>query len=187
MKIRTKFALFANIVIIGFSTFLYFNKFYKDTAEQLAEQSAIEAAVQQADYEKQLECISKNIYFEARNEGEEGERAVAWVTLNRVVSDKYPDTPCDVVYQAKVDEHGNPLRNKCSFSWFCDGKNDTIKNNTAWKEAKRIAADVMAKYGKETDPTGGAIMYHADYVKPKWAKDYTREVQINTHIFYVKG
>lgn len=187
MKIRTKIALFANIAIIGFGTYLYFNKFYKDIADQMSAQAAIQSAVQEIDYEKQLDCISKNIYFESRNEGEEGERAVAWVTLNRVATAGYPKTACDVVYQSKVDKNGNPIKNKCSFSWFCDGKADKIKNNTAWEEAKKIAADVMAKYGKETDPTGGAIMYHADYVKPYWARDYTREVQINTHIFYVKG
>lgn len=149
-----------------------------------AEKQAIIDANKSAEFKTQSECLAKNIYFEARNEGTQGQRAIAWVTLNRVASDKYPDTICDVVYQAKVDKKGNPFRDKCQFSWFCDGKGDKIRDMEAWDKALYIAADVMLKFGKETDPTGGATMYHADYVDPFWVDSFEKTVQINSHIFY---
>lgn len=30
----------------------------------------------------------------------------------------------------------------------------------------------------------GAIMYHAEYVKPYWASSYDRQARIDSHIFY---
>jgi len=153
------------------------------------EKDAVLAALKSKDFKKQVECLAKNIYFEARNEGEPGQRAIAWVTMNRTVNDKYPHTVCGVVYQAKVDKKGTPFRDKCQFSWYCDGKGDKIRDKKAWNIALYIAADVMLKFGKETDPTNGAVMYHADYVCPFWVDSYTRTVQIDDHIFYeeIKG
>lgn len=148
------------------------------------EKEAVLAALKTKDFKKQAECLAKNIYFEARNEGIPGQRAIAWVTMNRTANDKYPHTVCGVVYQAKVDKKGTPFRDKCQFSWFCDGKGDKIRDKKAWDVALYIAADVMLKFGKETDPTGGATMYHADYVDPFWVDSYTRTVQIDDHIFY---
>jgi spore germination cell wall hydrolase CwlJ-like protein len=125
-----------------------------------------------------------NIYHEARNDGITGQRAVAWATINRVASDKYPDTICDVVYQAEFNENGIPFKNKCQFSWFCDGKSDEIQDQAAWRVAERIAEEVMNAHGKETDPTNGSIMYHAHYVTPYWAASYEKQVRIDSHIFY---
>ena len=134
--------------------------------------------------DRQLTCLAKNIYHEARNEGMTGQRAVAWATLNRVHSDKYPDTVCEVVYQAVLNEDGIPLRNECQFSWFCDGKSDEIENQAAWNVAEQIAVEVTNSYGKETDPTNGAFMYHAYYVEPYWATSYEKTARIDSHIFY---
>lgn len=148
-----------------------------------AEMIAAEVA-QQLFISAEMECLSKNIYHEARNEGMTGQRAVAWATLNRVHSDEYPDTVCEVVYQAVLNEEGIPIKNECQFSWFCDGKSDDIENQASWNVAERIAAEVMNSYGKETDPTNGAIMYHAAYVEPYWASSYEKTARIDTHIFY---
>ena len=111
-------------------------------------------------------------------------RAVAWVTLNRVQSSAYPTTACDVVFQARLDSNGNPIKNKCQFSWFCDGKTDRILNPEKWALSVLVASDIMRNYSKYPDPTGNAIMYHANYVKPAWASEYKRVVAIDAHIFY---
>ena len=34
------------------------------------------------------------------------------------------------------------------------------------------------------DITDGATHYHADYVKPAWAKTKTKTIEIGDHIFY---
>ena len=140
--------------------------------------------IAEAEYQRQLECLSKNIYFEARSEGALGQRAVAWVTLNRVESERFPDTICEVVHQARRDASGNPLRHQCQFSWYCDGKSDRIANQEKYQEAIRMAELVLARYGVHPDPTEGAVMYHAVYVNPYWTDSFVRTTQIDTHIFY---
>ena len=112
--------------------------------------------------QKQIECLATNIYHEARSESTIGKIAVAWVTVNRVNTERYPDTVCGVVYDAVLDSKGNPKRHQCQFSWYCDGKSDDIKNKDAWYEAVQIAT--LVYYSKRFDPTEGAIMYHATYV-----------------------
>lgn len=122
---------------------------------------------------EQKECLAKNIYFEARNQSELGQRAVAWVTLNRVSHQKYPDTICEVVWQHK------------QFSWTHDGKSDTPREKKAWEKAQDIALDVLMSYHtSQSDPTSGAIMYHADYAKPYWITAYNQIVEVDNHIFY---
>jgi len=132
--------------------------------------------------------MATNIYHEARNESEIGQRAVAFVVLNRVNSPDYPSTVCDVVYEAETRPHwktGKPVprRNRCQFSWYCDGKSDIIKEKDKYDIAFDIARDVMRSYGEVFDPTSGSTYYHANYVNPNW-KHLKRVVRIDTHIFY---
>ena len=141
--------------------------------------------------DEELKCLSLNVYHEARNQSILGQEAVAWVTLNRVNHTGYPGNICDVVKQAKYskwwkEKHGKdvPIRNKCHFSWWCDGKSDEPFEQRHWEIAKKVAYYVSSIYGHIDDPTQGAIMYHADYVKPYWRKDYQRLTVIDTHIFY---
>ena len=133
------------------------------------------------------ECLAKNIYFEARSETIEGQVAVAWVTLNRMESQRFPNTICGVVYQARTDSRGNPLRHQCQFSWFCDGKSDRIRNQRAWEDVLLITEVVLLDWARAKEsPVQNATYYHADYVNPYWADDYTRIAQVDSHIFYVE-
>ena len=136
------------------------------------------------DYLQQHECLAMNIYHEARGDSELGQQAVGFVTMNRVYDKRYPNTVCDVVYDAHLDSRGFPLRNKCQFSWYCDGKSDKPRSESSWQEARRIASKVLSRYGSVDDFTQGSIMYHASYVNPYWAKSYERVVRIDSHIFY---
>ncbi len=140
----------------------------------------------QADISRQRECLALNIYHEAKGESELGQRAVAYVTLNRAADPAYPDDICDVVYQGLV-KNGEPIKNKCQFSWYCDGKDDEPVDTTSYNEALYIAAVVINTYGSSFDPTMGATMYHADSVKPGWRKSFEETTQIENHIFYRKG
>ena len=88
---------------------------------------------------KQRECLARNIYFEARNEPFAGQFAVAMVTLNRVHDKQFPNSICEVVYQGIHWPSGHPKLNRCQFSWYCDGKNDDVKNKRAYKESDKIA------------------------------------------------
>ena len=136
-------------------------------------------------------CLQQNIFFEARNQTVEGQVAVAWVTLNRLDSNIYPDTICGVVKQAKRDSSGKVIRNMCHFSWYCDGKSDRIPTNkisqAAWQQAGIVAQvvlmDRMAGYIFK-DPTYGSIMYHSIKVSPYWRTAYDLVTKVDDHIFY---
>lgn len=137
----------------------------------------------------QLECLYDNIYFEARNQPIAGQLAVMFVTLNRVKDDRFPDTICEVVYQGahkpswKDPEKLIPIRHKCQFSWYCDGLSDQINNAKAYEQIVTLVKKTLITK-KIIDITDGATFYHADYVKPAWAKTKKKTVEIEDHIFY---
>ncbi|MDA8752423.1 cell wall hydrolase [bacterium] len=138
----------------------------------------------ETEYQQQLSCLTLNIYHEARSESKLGQEAVGLVTMNRVYDGRYPDTVCDVVYQSHVDSKGRPKRNRCQFSWYCDGKSDKIHDIVAYNEIEELSASILESYGIERDITDGAVMYHASYVKPYWASSYERTSRVDSHIFY---
>jgi len=135
---------------------------------------------------QELECMTKNIYFEAALESTAGKLAVAQVTMNRVRSSQYPNTVCSVVKQGRHHESGFPVRDRCQFSWYCDGKHDTPSMGKMWGESQKVAIYVLEN-AKLLDITDGATHYHADYIEnPRWAIARHKTMQIDTHIFYNK-
>ena len=126
-------------------------------------------------------CLAKNIYFEARGEEIAGQYAVGLVTLNRVRSKRFPNNICDVVYQARY-WNNHPVRNKCHFSWYCDGKSDRPREKDHWQLAQEIA-ETLLLFNIE-DITKGATHYHAKEVLPHWAKQLKIKTIIGNHIFY---
>jgi spore germination cell wall hydrolase CwlJ-like protein len=132
--------------------------------------------VDPADFDESLRCLALNVYHEARSEPEVGQLAVAAVTLNRVRSEAFPDSVCKVVKQ------GGQQRNRCQFSWWCDGKSDHPTESEAWKNARRISR--LSLLGLTEDPTDEALYYHATYVKPRWSRKLERTARIDQHVFY---
>ena len=128
-------------------------------------------------------CLAQNIYFEARGSNRADQIAVADVVMNRVTDTRYPDTVCKVVQQGRYHANGLPKRNQCQFSWWCDGKSDWPTNDDAWVSAQQIAYNIIV-YGDYRGITEGATHYHADYVSPKWARDFALVGRIGVHIFY---
>jgi spore germination cell wall hydrolase CwlJ-like protein len=132
--------------------------------------------VEATDFDESLHCLALNVYHEARSEPEAGQLAVAAVTLNRMRSEAFPDSVCEVVKQ------GGEQRHRCQFSWWCDGKSDRPTEDEAWKNAQRISR--LALLGLAEDPTHEALYYHATYVKPRWSHKMERTAQIDQHVFY---
>ena len=135
--------------------------------------------------ETALMCLALNTYHEAKNQSMIGQVATAQVVMNRVADSRYPNTVCEVVKQGpKYKGSDVPVRHKCQFSWFCDGKSDEPrKDSKEWRMAQEYARIVLS--GRIVlDVTEGATHYHATYVKPSWAKTKTRTTRIESHIFY---
>ena len=134
-------------------------------------------------------CLALNTYHEAKNQSLVGQIATAQVVMNRVEDNRFPNTICEVVKEGPTRpswEDPNkeyPIRHRCQFSWYCDGKDDTPKNEKAWKTAQDVAFLVL--YDKiKLDVTEGATHYHATYVRPSWARTNKRTTRIEKHIFY---
>jgi len=135
--------------------------------------------------ETALMCLALNTYHEAKNQSMIGQVATAQVVMNRVADSRYPNTVCEVVKQGpKYKGSDVPVRHKCQFSWFCDGKSDEPRRDSKeWRMAQEYARIVLS--GRIVlDVTEGATHYHATYVKPSWAKTKTRTTRIESHIFY---
>ena len=129
-------------------------------------------------------CLATAIYFEARGEPTAGQVAVANVIVNRKQDRRYPDTICGVVKQAQTHSWATnvPIRNRCQFSFYCDGLPETIRDGVAYEKAIDIANRVIS--GELLDITDGATHYHSVKVTPDWAETKTETVRINNHIFY---
>jgi len=128
--------------------------------------------------EKQLTCLSKNIYYEAGNQPFEGKVAVAQVTLNRVQSGQFPNDICQTIYQKNIVYE----KVLCQFSWVCESA--TIArpvNKTNWKESEEVAKKVLLE-GFRLPSLEKAMYFHADYINPGWKRE--RVAKIGNHIFY---
>jgi len=127
-----------------------------------------------------LTCLSRNIYFEARGEPTAGQHAVAEVTLNRVASQRFPGTVCEVVYEKRWDRRRK--RYIGAFSWT-ELESTSRPKGVAWQRAVAAAQTI---YDSQQAPTvQGALFFHADSIEPRWAKTKKRVAKIGRHIFYL--
>jgi spore germination cell wall hydrolase CwlJ-like protein len=131
-----------------------------------------------AEKTKQLECLTRNIYWEAASEPFEGKVGVAQVTMNRVESGKFASSVCGVVYQKNVFYE----KVVCQFSWYCENVSK-IKpiHKEMWKESEEVAKKVLLENFR-LPSLKNALYYHADYVNPGWKKPKIEK--IGRHIFY---
>ena len=133
----------------------------------------------------EVECLAKNLYFEARNESTAGQIAVLQTTINRVGSPLFPDTVCGVVYEG-MHVRGHPVRDGCQFSWYCDGISDYPTNRVAYSKSVELSQWILLTNRWLPDLTDGSIYYHADWMEnyPIWSRTKVKTVQIDQHIFY---
>ncbi|WBO21094.1 cell wall hydrolase [Sphingomonas abietis] len=121
-----------------------------------------------------LACLATAIYYEARSEAEDGQRAVAQVVLNRVNRPSFARSVCGVVHQRGATG--------CQFKFFCDGSLREPRENRAWSTALRIARSALG--GDIFPRIGAATFYHTAAVSPGWSQRLTRVAVIGAHIFY---
>ena len=157
----------------------------------------------------ELKCMAENIYFEARHEPMAGKVAVGQVVLNRIKDERFPETICKVVKQGPHRESWKtkknpdlkpeerryyPRKNRCQFSWYCDGKKDIIwatymngdviqENMTAWRDSIHVALFMMSGNMKD-DITKGAVFYYNPHIaNPAWGAIYNETITIGNHRF----
>ena len=154
---------------------------YKATNYKLAslkEVSDKSSQITAAARNRELECLAKNIYYEAGNQPFEGKVAVAQVTINRTESGQFPSDICQVIYQKNV------IYEKviCQFSWYCETPSKIKpKNAEVYRESEQVARQVLLE-GFRLPGLKDALYYHADYINPNWGRK--KIAKIGSHIFY---
>lgn len=134
----------------------------------------------------EITCLACNIYYEARDQSESGQLAVAMVTLNRLRAPNYPKSICAVVWENRhVARVGSVV---AQFSWTRERRSALIEE-PAWRKAlelARRAVGSLERPGSEPDPSLGALFFHASYVSPQWSNDGSLDLvtRIGDHLFY---
>jgi spore germination cell wall hydrolase CwlJ-like protein len=136
-------------------------------------------AVARAHDAAETNCLAEVLYYEARGEGLEGEKAVAEVVLQRTKNRDYPETVCGVVHDGVQAD-----RLDCQFSFACDGSLRRPKERAAWMRTQALAEKIMTGSIRLGGITGRAIAYHSVNVTPAWADTMQQTAQIGNHVFY---
>ena len=165
-----------NVALVVLSAFFVFQlpSFADDVIENVIQEEVSK------DFNKQLNCLTNNIYYEAAFEPYEGKLAVAQVVLNRANNANFPSTVCEVVYQRTLAPNKVIV---CQFSWTCL-KNLIVKDKYAWEESEIVARKALtADKVHDKIAATNAMYYHADYVNPGWDR-HKIVARIGRHIFY---
>jgi|TARA_R110000751_G_scaffold26786_1_gene71307 spore germination cell wall hydrolase CwlJ-like protein len=130
----------------------------------------------------QTRCVAEAVYFEARNQNILGQIAVAMVIRNRMKHPRWPSSACAVVKEGRYWK-GNPVRHKCQFSYWCDGKSEKPLESKAWQKSLYIAEEVIQDR-ISIESLVEATHYHTLKVKPSWSTKYRLCAVIGDHKFY---
>ena len=169
-KVKTSLLILFSLILLSFNIVI--------TSTKAIAQELVVAEVG-PEFNKELQCLAENIYWESASEPFEGKLAVAQVTLNRVNSGKFKSTVCGVVKQKDV-VNGILV---CQFSWFCSMAHNVIKNKYQWEESLLVARKALTEpVAHDILQKQNALYYHANYVNPKWGKPVV--TKIGNHIFY---
>ncbi|WP_150303387.1 cell wall hydrolase [Pseudomonas saliphila] len=139
-----------------------------------AESRAVDPAGE-APLDDAITCLARSIYWEAKGDGADSMEAVASVVLNRLADGGFPETVCEVVKQGS--EQG-----ACQFSWWCDGRSDTVQEEEPYRMATEIARKALN--GQLKDRTDGALYFHDRSVAPGWSDTFVKTAEIGDLFFY---
>jgi len=128
------------------------------------------------DYDRSIDCMAAAAYYEAAAEGDDAERAVAQVVINRVRHPAFPKSICDVIFQGSERSTG------CQFTFTCDGALARAPSVSGWKRAREIATAALA--GKVYKPVGHSTHYHTNWVVPYWSASLDKVAAVGTHLFF---
>jgi spore germination cell wall hydrolase CwlJ-like protein len=133
----------------------------------------------------ELDCLTTNVFFEARGESLAGKRAVADVTINRTKHSAFTgqDTVCKVVFA------------RGQFSWTTQPKKRTQKllnrdfrglkdsDVTAYHLSRKIAVEALENEPRSNLPSS-VVSFHSVGITPHWSNKLKFYAKIGNHKFY---
>jgi spore germination cell wall hydrolase CwlJ-like protein len=148
----------------------------REPVEPLEEQEAQVIDPEGSDpLEEPLTCLARSIYWEAKGVQGRDMESVANVVINRLASEEFPNTVCEVVKQGSE-------QSPCQFSWWCDGRPDEVVEGDAYEVAKEVARQALNR--ELPDHTDGALYFHDRTVHPHWANEFLLTVETEAFLFY---
>jgi N-acetylmuramoyl-L-alanine amidase len=162
--------------------------------------------------DKDVECMARNIFYEASGEPTEGKIAVGVVTLNRAQDGRFGKTVCDVVKARTVVVKNQEIKRTevvrvgyfgsarevekreivakevpvCQFSWTCAGYARKPKSDDErWVESQEIAQRLaQGEFQEERSKYASALFFHNTGIRPLWAKTKQLVARTGHHLFY---
>jgi len=162
--------------------------------------------------DRDVECMARNIFYEAGGEPTEGKIAVGVVTLNRAQDGRFGRTVCDVVKARTVVVKNQEIKRTevvrvgyfgsaievekreivakevpvCQFSWTCAGYARKPKtDDERWIESQEIAQKLaQGEFQEERSKYGSALFFHNTGIRPLWARTKQLVARTGHHLFY---
>lgn len=148
----------------------------REPVEPLEEQEAQVIDPEGSDpLEEPLTCLARSIYWEAKGVQGRDMESVANVVINRLASEEFPNTVCEVVKQGSE-------QSPCQFSWWCDGRPDEVVEGDAYEVAREVARQALNR--ELPDHTDGALYFHDRTVRPHWANEFLLTIETEAFFFY---
>jgi spore germination cell wall hydrolase CwlJ-like protein len=135
---------------------------------------------------REARCLAIMAFHEARGEGPLGMKAVIWVALNRAHADDL--RPCLVIaapgqFSPAARRHLLQAAQTGTMPRPIRVPAHAVADAEALAWARGLAWRTLM--GELTlDPTRGATLFHATYVRPDWARRFSMTTQIGIHRFY---
>jgi len=154
---------------------------YKDVNYEVEKRQLVVKYTREGNWLKEIQCLARNVHYEARGESRRGQLAVAKVTLNRVESDLFPNSICGVVNEGKHNDRGYYV---CQFSWRCEPWTNPKRTFHNDHPSYQVALDAILGYDNLKMVTEDTYWFHTPAVKPRWRKHKQKLARVDGHIFY---
>jgi hypothetical protein len=159
--------------------------------------------------QQEIECMARNIFYEAGSESVEGKVAVAMVTINRTQDPNFPSNVCNVVKQKTIFSTPKIVKTTqtiktgwftpdkeitetkttwvqrvvCQFSWTCVQAPKIKQDDPRWIESQEVAKKLVdGDYEEYREKYENAKHFHAVSAHPGWK--LKKIARTGNHIFY---
>lgn len=132
------------------------------------------------DIAQELVCLSLNIYHEARGSLHADQVSTAFVVMNRVDLEEFPDNVCGVVWEYYIKRKGGYI---AQFSWTRDGFSDVPRTKSSWIIAQKLA--YLVYFNMIPNVIGNRLNYfaHNSIDTPHWARSANDSIIVGSHTY----
>lgn len=135
----------------------------------------------------EVDCLARNIFYEAGGEPAAGKIVVGVLTINRANDARFGKSICEAVHQHTVVKHKRSAmgRTLCQFSWACENKHRQVPDDARWTNSKNIAVGLLqGEYSSEQHAYSAVLYFHNVHTNPGWYRTKHLVGKVGGNIFY---